>query len=183
MKRYRFTGSVCLLFLALGSLILASSGEALSYFTTYAQARGGRALILEEETELEEEVSSENDRLRKDILVRNTGETDCYVRVKVFAGSQVGQVENSSMVSIEGEGWSEAEDGFWYYESIVPAGEETEKLTVRITPPSGETRETLEIRDFDVIVVEECTQVRYDAAGNAYADWNAVQAVDDEEGL
>lgn len=182
MRHYRFTGSVFLFSLAFGSLILASSGEALSYFTTYAQAKGGRALILEEKTDLDEEVISDEDSLRKEVRVRNTGETDCYIRVKVFAGSQVGQVQNSSMVSTAGENWREAEDGFWYYESIVPAGGETEKLTVRITLPSEENREYLEIRNFDVIVVEECTQVRYDAAGNAYADWNAVQAEEEGEG-
>ena len=45
-----------------------------------------------------------------------------------------------------------------------------------------EDREFLGIESFDVIVIQECTRVRYDENGNAYADWDAAAATEEGEG-
>ena len=55
-------------------------------------------------------------------------------------------------------------------------------LTVEITPPTEEDREFLGIESFDVIVIQECTRVRYDENGNAYADWDVAAVTEEGEG-
>ena len=84
---------------------------------------------------------------------------DCYVRVKVFAGSTVG-------LSCKGDGWSQGADGYWYYKDIVTPGASASTLVVSIIGPQDEDAET-----FNVVVVQECTPVLYDEDGKAYADW------------
>ena len=70
-----------------GALLLlgsAGAGQAMAYFTTYVTAAGGHPVTLGYETQIEEEVEN----MTKHIVIANTGESDCYVRVKVFSGSQ-----------------------------------------------------------------------------------------------
>jgi hypothetical protein len=180
---HKMTAAASLFFAALGLLLLASADTSLSYFTTYVSASGGRNVTLGESTYLEEDVKPEGGTLRKEVQVLNTGETDCYIRVKVFAGSQVNQTEKQPAISITGGGWEQdGEDGFWYYGEAVSAGGSTQVLTVEITPPTEEDREFLGIESFDVIVIQECTRVRYDEDGNAYADWDAAAATEEGEG-
>ena len=38
------------------------------------------------------------------------------------------------------------------------------------------------LQSFNVIVIQECTRVRYDENGNAYADWDAAAATEEGEG-
>ena len=58
----------------------------MAYFTTYAEAEGSQTLSLGMTTTIPgEEVSD----WTKHIRVQNTGDYSCYVRVKVFAGSQL----------------------------------------------------------------------------------------------
>ena len=180
---HKMTAAARLFFAALGLLLLASADTSLSYFTTYVSASGGRNVTLGESTYLEEDVKPEGGILRKEVQVLNTGETDCYIRVKVFAGSQVNQTEKQPAISVTGGGWGlNGEDGFWYYGEAVPAGGSTQVLTVEITPPTEEDRESLGIESFDVIVIQECTRVRYDEGGNAYADWDAAAVTEEGEG-
>lgn len=179
----KIAAAASLFFAALGLLLLSSADASLSYFTTYVSASGGRNVALGESTYLEEDVKPEGGTLRKEVQVLNTGETDCYIRVKVFAGSQVNQTEKQPAISVTGGGWGlNGEDGFWYYGEAVPAGGSTQVLTVEITPPTEEDREFLGIESFDVIVIQECTRVRYDENGNAYADWDAAAATEEGEG-
>lgn len=134
--------------------------SAMAYFTTYVSAKGGHVINMGAETIIEEEVSE----MTKHISVQNTSaENDCYVRVKVFCGSQFSVDVSSSSGLWEQRG----NDGYWYYTRIVPAGAKTEILDAKINVPEG-------LKDsFNVAVVQECTPVVYDEAGNATADWNA----------
>ena len=60
-----------------------------------------------------------------------------------------------------------AADGYDYYSGIVAPGASTEEMQIKIDSTGLK-------QDFNVIVVQECTPVLYDADGNPYADWNAV---------
>lgn len=132
----------------------------LAYFTTYASAKGGYELQAGTETEIQEEI----DNLDKHIRIENTGEADCFVRVKVFAGS----VTDISYTSESGN-WQMGEGGYWYYGKILAPGEMSEELTASIQVPEGmEDR----MDSFDVIVVQECVPVSYREDGTPYADWN-----------
>lgn len=146
--------------LAAGALLLlgsAGAGQAMAYFTTYVTAAGGHPVALGYETRIEEEVEN----MTKHIVIANTGESDCYVRVRVFSGSQF----HVSMTP--GDGWSDGGDGFWYYDGILPVGEKTSELLAAIEDIPEDYEET-----FNIIVVQECTPVLYGEDGQPYADWD-----------
>lgn len=154
-KRQIKKRTVCLAAAAFALLGTAGLGQAMGYFTTYVTAAGGYPVELGYETEIEENVTD----MTKHIVISNTGETDCYVRVKVFSGSQF-EIDFSSA-----GGWSLGEDGYWYYQEILPVGEDTSELLAAITVPE-DYKDT-----FNIVVVQECTPVLYDQAGQPYADW------------
>lgn len=143
----------------------ASVHSAMAYFTTYVTAKGGHPVTLGTQTSIEEEVED----MTKHIVISNTGESECYVRVKVFSGSQY-TIQFSGAVDEEGNPyWSlNQEDGYWYYKDILAVGEETEELLAKIEFPE-EWKES-----FDIVVIQECTPVLYDESGTPYADWNRV---------
>ena len=76
-----------LLLLALVLVIGATVGSAYAYFTTYSTAKGGYIIHMGNETEIEEKALGS----KKDITIRNKSESDypVFVRVKVFAGSEI----------------------------------------------------------------------------------------------
>lgn len=156
-KRRCFNRGVCAAAAALALVLVGTAGlrEAMAYFTTYVRAAGGYTVTLGYETEIEEDVRD----MTKHIVISNTGETDCYVRVKVFSGSTF-----DIAFSTEG-GWSLADDGYWYYDSILPVGGNTSELLAAVTVPEDYTD------TFNIVVVQECTPVLYDEAGEPYADW------------
>ena len=87
-----------LLLTALAVLLAAGSSvsSALSYFTTYTSARGEYPIFLNRQTEIREEVSD----WTKHVVIENTGEADCFIRVRAFCGSQY------TLVFTAGEGWN-----------------------------------------------------------------------------
>lgn len=146
-----------LLVTAAAVLALAAGAQtALAYFTTYATAKGGYTIHLGETTSIEENFAN----WTKKVQVANTGSQPCYVRVKAFCGSQY-------TLTFTGEGWSAGEDGYWYYNAVIPAGGSSAELDISIgNTPVGEAE------DFNVVVVQEAAAVRYNADGTPYADWS-----------
>lgn len=156
MKRFRNNKTV---WLTAAAVIMAGSmtiHSALAYFTANASAQGGHPISLGSKTDITENFSD----WTKHIEIANTGENDCYVRVKVFSGSQF-DVEFSG----ESGAWSQGDDEYWYYSEIVPAGGKTSVLNAKINVPTDFED------DFNVVVIQECTPVQFDENGNAYADW------------
>lgn len=161
--------SLCL---AGAALLLAGSvtvGSAIAYFTTYATASGSAQVSLGfTETEPDEEVSNWTKR----IVIDNTGDHECYVRVKALAGNKY-----QDHLEISGPGWTEGEGGYYYYSGVVPAGGSTpgnpndsnDPDVLRVKINNMESTE-----DFNVIIIQESTPVLYDEEGKPYADWNMV---------
>lgn len=161
--------------LAVMAVFAASPRESAAYFTAYDTAEWEQKLGLGSETEIIE--SYENGV--KTVVIENTGETECQVRVKIFAGSQVG-------LTIAGDGWSEnMADGYWYYTPFLKpkTAPETEKTTapLKITvdlskAPTGGEGEDAFVYDQNVVVIQECAQVFYrdkeDGTQEAYAAWD-----------
>lgn len=164
MKRRKYFPYIA----AAAALLLAAPAGlrgATAYFTTYVSAGGSGVLNLGAETELVEDVSN----MTKHISVKNTSQTnDCFVRVKVFCGSQLTvSYEDSS----EGENlWYSGEDGYWYYRMPLGPGEATEILDVKI----NDLPESFDRDSFNVVVIQECTPVVYDEDGSPSADWELV---------
>lgn len=86
------------------------------------------------------------------------------VRVTAFAPVSLGYKADKN--------WSKgADDYWWYYSDILPAGQTTNpELVISYEFPSVDDKP----EEFNVIVIQECTPVLYDEDGNPYADWNHV---------
>ena len=147
-------------FLAVG----LSVGTAMAYFTTYAVAQGGYTIHLgRTETEMEETVNLVDPR--KEIKLKNTGDFDCFVRLKALTGDAY--KENMKYIEPGEEGkWTPGVDGYYYYSDVLKPEELTTQLNVSFLFPENE------IEKFNVIIIQECTPVLYEADGTPYADWN-----------
>lgn len=154
MKKFREMKKVWLTAAAIALVGGIRLNGAIAYFTTSVSADGGRVLELGNTTEIEE--GFEN--WTKDIKITNTGDVECFVRVKVLAGSQFA-------LQISGEGWEDRGDGYWYYKAPVEAGQQTGSLFAKIQIPEEFAE------DFNVAVVQESTPALYNENGEAYADW------------
>ena len=148
-----------------GMLLVAglSIESAMAYFTTYVEAGGSKTLDLEfPETQIDEKISSGE----KQVVVKNTGEAECFVRVKIIVAA-----ENAGKVgSVSGENWKPV-DGYYEYQKALAPDESTSTLVIRIegiTDTPGE-----DAANFNVIIVQECVPVLYGEDGTKYADWDA----------
>lgn len=130
---------------------------------------------LEASTQIREEVKD----MTKHITLKNIStKGDCFVRVKVFHGQGV----SVTYPNDEENNWYMGDDGYMYYKPILPVGEVTAMLDVKIDTtglqmpgldPNDPDAEVKYIKDkFNVVVIQECTPVLYDENGVAYADWN-----------
>ena len=134
------------------ALVLSlTMGLTFAYFSDYEAAKGGATLTLGSQTHIDEEVTDKG----KTIVISNTGDTDVVVRVGVYGPSTM------SVEDVSGTNWAyDAGTGFWYYTQVIPAGKDSSALNATIKAPKGQ------IDNFDVVVVQECAQVVYDADGN-----------------
>ena len=146
---------------ALALTATLSVGSAMAYFTAHSEASGAVQLNIGfTETEVEETVDGDG----KHVVINNIGDYDCFVRVKVFSVIDVDYKPTGS--------WRDGGDGYWFYDSVLPAGGSTEELLVTFEYPKNTEEDKKE--EFNIIVVQECTPVVYDAEGNGIADWNRV---------
>lgn len=165
--------------LAVAALILltgSAAGQAIAYFTAYATAEGTKVLDLNFTTTVpKEEIRAGY----KAITIQNTGDYDCYVRVKVFAGNQC----QLTMGSDSDPNWTQGNDGYYYWKQILPAkaGEQISSTgTLKINIDTSK----ITTDSFNVIVVQECIPVPYDEVdenGNMLTwdkiDWNKTAGV------
>ncbi len=147
---------------ACSTLILASSiAPAFAYFSTYERALGGYTIHLDDYEEIPHETF---DNWTKHVTVKNKDNSNesVYVRVTAFSGKQ------APLQYSAGPEWTPGAGGYYYYGKILKPGEETTQIDVMIKDfPKG-----IDPESFNVVVVYECTPVRYDEAGNPKpADW------------
>ena len=154
------------------SIVLAAAAAVLAlavslplawgYFSTYTEAKGGvRLQNRRVETDIKEEVKE----WVKHVTITNSQDGGpVYVRARAFAGGGY----ELTYLSEDGS-WRDGGDGFYYYNGILGPGEETPELQVKI---NNIPEDAVEGQEFEVVVVYETTPVRYDQAGNAYADWS-----------
>ena len=148
---------------ALGMTAVLTIEGAQAYFTTYVSAGGSQVVNLGAETEMHEGLSN----MTKHISVENASAVnDCFVRVKVFCGNELA-IDYTEADG--GQNWYPGDDGYWYYRPILAAGTTTTVLDAKIVLPEGFDKD-----NFNVVVIQECTPVVYDASGNATADWTTV---------
>ena len=153
--------SLCLAAAALTLTAGISAGTAMAYFTTYTEASGGVTLNMGfSETIPKEDFSN----WTKHVSVENTGDYDCYVRVKALAGSKY---QDGLQYSDSDGKWTPGEDGYYYYSDPIAPGESTSVLDIRIDSKESDA-------SFNVVVVQESTKVLYNEGYEPYADWTQI---------
>ena len=153
--------SLCLAAAALTLTAGISAGTAMAYFTTYTEASGGVTLNMGfSETIPKEDFSN----WTKHVSVENTGDYDCYVRVKALAGSKY---QDGLQYSDSDGKWTPGEDGYYYYSDLIAPGESTSVLDIRIDNKESDA-------SFNVVVVQESTKVLYNENNEPYADWTQI---------
>ncbi|MBP3898429.1 MAG: hypothetical protein J6D57_11455 [Mogibacterium sp.] len=137
---------------ALAAVLMATAvsvPSVLAYFTDYVKASGSKAVHLQWQTELKEDVR-END---KHITIDNVGETPVVVRVQIFA--------NEDLASISGSSWETGSDGWYYYKKILAAGEKMAEADELLVDVKGSDQ--LPDSDFNIVVIHESQRVAYES--------------------
>ncbi|MEC4293800.1 hypothetical protein [Adlercreutzia shanghongiae] len=144
----------------------AAAGTAWAYYTDTNRASGMIAFKYKPNPP-STEVKEEPDGLNKVISVKNTGEVDAMVRVKVFAPTIDGvtvsifPVADDGKTEIEtGSGWTQSvegnkDEGWWYYTSPIVPGAFTSKLKVDVS-----IDESKDVPAFDIAVVQQCASAK-----------------------
>ena len=127
-------------------VLLVSIGATLAYFSDYDPHQGAGTLVLNGQTELNEDPTDNS----KTISIKNTSvdEVDMVVRVRV-----IGPVE---IAFAPGDGWVQNGD-WWYYNKVLAKDESTSNLVASWEIPADSA-----IENFDVVVVHESAIAIYD---------------------
>lgn len=168
MKNNKSKKTICLTAVALLLIMSLMVGTAMAYFTTYAVAQGGYSIKLGfSKTEIQETVTD-----KKEIRIKNTGDYDCYVRLKALVGDKYKDDLRYSEPGGKGR-WTPNADGYYYYSDILKPGESTEQIDVTFVLP----QDTETFDQFNVIIIQECAKVLYMEDGTPTADWNNIADV------
>ena len=170
MKMKKMRKHICLAVAALLLMSAVNIKGVLAYFTTFADTSGGVELDLGfTKTTITEEKGSGNQH--KKITLTNNGNYECYVRLKTITGASYTNIiiDSEPVVDeVELVNWSEKQsDGYYYYGKKLAPGESTTQLYL------GFDFTNLTQKDFNVIVIQECTPVLYDTDGNLTFNWAA----------
>ena len=143
-------------------------GSAMAYFTTSTTAGGGVTMNMG----FTETIPNETvDKDGKHVTIKNTGDYDCFVRVKAFAPMEL-------TYTADPDKWEAKNDGYWHYKEVLPAKKSTStELNISYKFPEGKDKP----EEFNIVVIQECTPVLYDENGNPYADWNHVITTEDSK--
>ena len=147
---------------AIALCMLVTAGAAAAYFTTYVSAKGGHVLQLGSEVQIDEKIEG----MDKIVSMKNTGDTDAYVRIKLLYSS----VTNDVDVQLN-ENWTAGSDGYYYYKKVVEPGSVTEDIRSAVTVKE-KPNELFMQEEFDVVVIAECTQYIYEGENTPdYQGW------------
>lgn len=164
MKNRRI-GKAALLTAALALTASLSVGSALAYFTAYCTAQGSQKMSMGfTTTEVDEDVIDD----AKHISITNTGDYDCFVRVRVFAPDDI-QLEYDE----EGgeSNWVKNGD-YWKYVKVLTPGDTTTTLIAKYVRP--ENPDEMD-GDINIVVVYEYSPVFYnEETGEPEPDWDFV---------
>ena len=173
MKRY---GSLVFLLAVTALLIIPFIGRTAAYYSDTETkvnhaVMGFNEIKIEEDFDEPEEIRP-GDVVNKTVKVVNAGNGDCYVRVKaVFSHSLTG--EKCSVDWNTKDYTYNSEDGYWYYNEILPTGETTPALMTRITVGADILTGIEDMPEIKMIVYAESVQSKLFAdADEAWAFFN-----------
>ena len=155
--------SILTAILALALLAAVAIEPAVAYFTASATNTGAVTIDVGNRTKIDE--PDVVDWVKHIVVTAKDDSVPVYVRARAYSGSTY----PLEYVVPEGSKWTEGDDGWWYYEDILNAGESTEEeFLVQIT---NVPKDAVDGNTFNVSVVSEDVPVLYDEDGNPYADW------------
>jgi hypothetical protein len=145
------------------------AAPAWAYFTDSHHADGGLPIKGQPDVELHEWYA----QATKHVTVTNNVESGVPVFVRA-------KVQTSLPFTVDpGSGWSAEpdEDGWYYYDTVLRGGEETEELLVEFTFPTVKSEEQPDGEavygdNYSAIVLYEYAPAIYNEEGNAVIDWN-----------
>lgn len=110
------------------------------------------------------------DEIKKMVNVSNTGNTDCYVRVKaVFSHNILG---NYCTVDWNTTNWTKNADGYWYYNGVLKAGMSTENLMTKVTISNSMPNDIAdELADIYFTLIIYAESIQYEGFADAGAAW------------
>ena len=141
----RKTAYSVLVLLAAAALLFSAVGITEAYFTTFVTAHGRLTLNLETEITIYEEFQN----VDKLITINNTGECDCWVRIKVISPEGI-------TINWPADGsWAQKnpDDGYWYYTSLLPVGSSTKQFYAGI--PENPIIDGQKPQEFNIAVIAE----------------------------
>ena len=138
-RRFRWNRQFVLL-VSILALLVGIVGSSLAYLITQTGSVENTFQPSKVTCEIQEEFSQGGSE-KKNVQVKNTGDTDAYIRaalVFTWVDSQGNiapvAVKESDYVLVLGTGWSAKQtDGFYYYKTSVAPGEKTGNLVNSIT--------------------------------------------------
>lgn len=179
--------NLILIALVFALIICATIQPAIAYFTTYVRAKGGHQVTMGDTTTIKEVFSL----WTKKVTIHNNEYSEpVYIRAKVLYEGAKFLYDGKFNIEVSGDGWTALQqDGYYYWGTsqsaltALNADKDTTQLLVAIEgipeysdAEGADNTAFNQLKDgesFSVVVVYESTPVRYDAAGTAYADWDA----------
>ena len=173
MKNMNKMKTIGLALVALTLVVVLNIGNAFAYFTKHSVANGKQDLVLGfSKSEIKERITIKEQNGKKTIWLTNTGDYDCYVRLKAFSAVDLIYDTNPTDMEFSGlnvvNGNWETDAGYYVFDEILAPGKATEPIEVSFIFSTDE-----DPADFKVIIIEESTPVLYDEYGVPYADWDA----------
>lgn len=105
--------------------------------------------------------------ISKDVSIKNTGKNDCRVRVMVLFSDC--DARDYTTIDYNLDCWKMGDDGYYYYSSVLPAGETTESLFTEIKVSDEADAE--KIKGFEIYVYAESINVEAgDFSGCSYSN-------------
>ena len=153
---------VFIIFVSIILIIIKNKAYANTTIPTVS-ASGGYTILLGVNGILEENVINKEKHVS---FAMNIDSEPCYLRIKAFAPSSIKLLYSDATGR-----WKKGEnDDYYYYSSILNPGEVTEDLLIAIeNMPEDEI-----IDEFNIAVISETTEVRYNPDGTPYYNWEYV---------
>ena len=160
--------------LAVIMVLCVSIGPALAYFTTYTTVKGSKPLAVVPKTKIGEGTVNST---KKEVVVENTGDAPCFVRVKAFAR------EGVALSLQSGANWTggtyDSASGCWvftYNKMLMPqmnSIEANDWKTTLLTIGIDLKALPNDVEGFNIQVVYESTTAFYnDENGNPIPKWS-----------
>ncbi len=142
------------------AVLLVGSGVAvtLAYLADKEEALVNTFKVGDVTTEIEEPFEKiTNTEFKKEPFVKNIGKSDCYVRARVLASPK-----EALLLTGFSNNWTLKEDGFYYYNAVLPAGGQTDAIFTKVTVIDTS------IDSFEVTVYQEAVQTKVYAKDGSY---------------